>query len=318
MMRKSVKKGPGKKGNRLASGRSLTLMVIILVVFTFGALLLFHQDIAARGNQFKGILPPKSAAPVKEKVKPELEEPLEPEYPQLNMIINLPARKVTLYDEGREVIRSNIAIGQPRYKTPLGPMEIKTIIWNPWWIPPNSPWARGSKRTPPGPGNPLGTVKMLMQRGIRLHGNNRKSSIGRAASHGCLRMHNDEASNLAWYIQKRFNETDDKFFNKYKKHRRSSFYVNLLSSVVVDIIYKPVEVRDDIIYIYKDIYGYAGNIKAEVIDALLQAGINLNKIDAKEIAKLKFPTGKGYVKEIPIRDLLTSRAKKNSCVATLE
>ena len=31
-------------------------------------------------------------------------------------------------------------------------------MWrNPWWYPPNSPWAQGEKPVPPGPNNPLGT-----------------------------------------------------------------------------------------------------------------------------------------------------------------
>ena len=300
-------------------GKVVTALVLLLALIIFGLLFFYHQNLDARGRQFKGILPPEVEATSNEHKGAELlEEEVVPEYPQLNMIVNIPARKVMLYDDGKEVARHDIAIGQPRYKTPTGPMEIKTIIWNPWWIPPNSPWARGSSKTPPGPGNPLGPVKMLMQRGIRLHGNNRSSSIGRAASHGCLRMHNETATNLAWYIQKRINETDEKFLTQYKKYRRRSFYVNLLNPVIVDIIYKPVEVRDDVVIIYKDIYGWGKNIKTEVIDALLQAGIDLKKIDADEVAKLSYPKGKSHVKEVPLKDLLATRYKKDACIATLE
>lgn len=300
----------------------LPRIALIIVAILAGLIFLSNQDLSARGRQFKGILPPRDAQPSRDEPEPEvIAEEIEPEYPQLNMIVNIPARTVTLYDEGKEVARHDIAVGQPRYKTPVGPMEINTIIWNPWWIPPNSPWARGAKRQPPGPKNCLGPVKMLMGRGIRLHGTNKDSSVGRAASHGCLRMHNPEARSLAWYIQKRMNQTDDKYLDKYKKHRRTSFYVKLVSPVIVDIIYKPVEVRNDIIYIYKDIYGWAKDIKTEVVDALLQAGINLKKIDAKKIAKLKFPKGRSHIREVPINNVLLSKYRtkdEKACVADLE
>lgn len=282
--------------------------------------LINHQGLDARGRQFKGILPPKQTEVrlPKPEVHP-LEVEVEPEYPQLNMIVNIPARKVMLYDEGREVARHDIAVGQPRYKTPTGPMEIKTIIWNPWWIPPNSPWARGERKQPPGPRNCLGPVKMLMEQGIRLHGTNKDSSVGRAVSHGCLRMHNEEASDLAWYIQMRINNPDDSLIERYKRHRRRSFYVNLLAPVMVDIIYKPVEVRDDIVYIYKDIYGWSRDVKTEVLEALLRGGIDLKEIDAEQIAKLSYPRGKDYVREVMLRDLLRSRKRgEDSCLATLE
>jgi len=42
---------------------------------------------------------------------------------------------------------------------------------------------------PPGPGNPLGTRAMYLNApGIRIHGTWSSSSIGTAASHGCIRM----------------------------------------------------------------------------------------------------------------------------------
>lgn len=285
----------------------ITLAGLILIF-----LILPDTGLDARGRQFKGILPPREAkVKIPEPAAPPPTVIEEPEYPQISMIVNIPARKVTLYDENKEVLRHDIAVGTPGYKTPTGPMEIDTIIWNPWWIPPNSPWARGAKKQPPGPKNVLGPVKLLMGKGIRLHGTNADSSVGRPTSHGCLRMHNEEVKGLAWYIQKRINNSEDVLLNKYSKHRGTSFYVKLLSPVVVDIIYKPVEVRNDIIYIYKDIYGWAKDVKTEVLESLLQAGIDIKKIDSEKISKLKYPTGNGYVQQIKLKDLLHSRKKED-------
>jgi lipoprotein-anchoring transpeptidase ErfK/SrfK len=65
---------------------------------------------------------------------------------------------------------------------------------NPWWRPPDSPWAQGLKPIPPGPGNPLGTRWMgLDAAGVGMHGTPDDASIGYSASHGCIRMHVPDA-----------------------------------------------------------------------------------------------------------------------------
>jgi lipoprotein-anchoring transpeptidase ErfK/SrfK len=65
------------------------------------------------------------------------------------------------------------------------------VKWrNPWWYPPNSPWAKGEKPDSAGAGNPLGTRWMgLSASGVGIHGTPDDASIGYSASHGCIRMH---------------------------------------------------------------------------------------------------------------------------------
>ena len=83
-----------------------------------------------------------------------------------------------------------VATGQSRYPTPLGRWHVVVKWRNPWWYPPSSDWARGSKPIPPGPGNPLGTRWMgLSASGVGIHGTPDDASIGYSASHGCIRMH---------------------------------------------------------------------------------------------------------------------------------
>jgi lipoprotein-anchoring transpeptidase ErfK/SrfK len=83
-----------------------------------------------------------------------------------------------------------VATGQRIYPTPLGRFQIMVKWKNPWWYPPNSPWAKGQKPIPPGPGNPLGTRWMgLSAPGVGIHGTPDDASIGYSVSHGCIRMH---------------------------------------------------------------------------------------------------------------------------------
>ena len=68
---------------------------------------------------------------------------------------------------------------------------------NPWWLPPDSDWAKDAKPIPPGAGNPLGTRWMgLTAPGVGIHGTPDAASIGYSASHGCIRMRIPDAESL--------------------------------------------------------------------------------------------------------------------------
>jgi len=87
-----------------------------------------------------------------------------------------------------------VATGQAVYPTPLGRFQIVVKWQNPWWYPPDSPWAKGAKPIPPGPGNPLGTRWMgLSAPGVGIHGTPDAASLGYSASHGCIRMYIPQA-----------------------------------------------------------------------------------------------------------------------------
>ena len=95
-----------------------------------------------------------------------------------------------------------VATGQSIYPTPLGRFQIVVKWKDPWWYPPNDPWAAGEKPTPPGPGNPLGPRWMgLSAPGVGIHGTNNESSIGYSVSHGCIRMHVADAEWLFDHVE---------------------------------------------------------------------------------------------------------------------
>jgi lipoprotein-anchoring transpeptidase ErfK/SrfK len=113
------------------------------------------------------------------------------------VVVTLSTRSLTVYRDGRKMKTYRIAIGMPEYPTPTGTFRIITKQKNPTWNPPDSPWAKGLGPIPPGPGNPLGTRWIgTSAPAIGIHGTYADSSIGTAASHGCLRMHIPEVEEL--------------------------------------------------------------------------------------------------------------------------
>ena len=117
------------------------------------------------------------------------------------IVIQRGANRLTLYDGTRVERVFSVATGQAAYPTPAGWWTIVDMQRNPWWRPPDSPWAQGAKPIPPGPGNPLGTRWMgLSAPAVGIHGTPDAASIGYSASHGCIRMQIPDAEWLFEHV----------------------------------------------------------------------------------------------------------------------
>jgi lipoprotein-anchoring transpeptidase ErfK/SrfK len=84
-----------------------------------------------------------------------------------------------------------IAVGQIGLETPAGLYHVQTKAVNPAWHVPNSDWAGdlAGKVIPGGvPENPLKSRWLGIYDGAGIHGTDAISSLGTAASHGCIRM----------------------------------------------------------------------------------------------------------------------------------
>ena len=95
-----------------------------------------------------------------------------------------------------------VAVGKDSKPTPRGNYSIRRIVWNPEWVPPDQPWAKGKKPQPPGAkANPMKLVKIFFREpDYYIHGTGDVESLGDAASHGCLRMDPDDAYRVARYL----------------------------------------------------------------------------------------------------------------------
>ena len=118
------------------------------------------------------------------------------------IVIRRGANELRYYKHDQLLRTFGVATGQAIYPTPTGTFSIVDKQLNPWWRPPDSPWAKGLAPIPPGPGNPLGTRWMgLSAPGVGIHGTPDDASIGYSASHGCIRMHIPDAEWLFHHVE---------------------------------------------------------------------------------------------------------------------
>ena len=117
------------------------------------------------------------------------------------IVIRRSSNRLYLYRGMRFTRLFGVATGARTYPTPLGRFRIVVKWKNPWWYPPDSPWAEGKQPVPPGPGNPLGTRWMgISAPGVGIHGTPDAASIGYSVSHGCIRMRIPDAEWLFEHV----------------------------------------------------------------------------------------------------------------------
>jgi L,D-transpeptidase ErfK/SrfK len=124
-----------------------------------------------------------------------------------------------------DVKKYDIAVGMKAHPTPMGRFVVRHMIWNPAWTPPNAGWARGKQPTPPGhPKNPMRAVKIFFNEpDYYIHGTNQEDSIGYAASHGCIRMTEADATDLGRYLMTHtgLEKDDDWFANVFSSDKQT-------------------------------------------------------------------------------------------------
>ncbi len=119
--------------------------------------------------------------------------------PAGTVIIDTPQRFLFLVQGDGKAIRYGIGVGKPGF-TWAGVKQISRKAEWPDWRPPEE-MLRRRPDLPPfmagGPNNPLGARAMYLGSTLyRIHGSNEPWTIGHAVSSGCIRMRNEDVTDL--------------------------------------------------------------------------------------------------------------------------
>lgn len=129
-----------------------------------------------------------------------------------HVVLNIPQLRLFVYDNGKLAKSYPVAVGKGRTQTPPGEYLIGVKAYNPTWHIPASIQKERAKKglpavktIPPGPNNPLGPVFVRFgdpKLGLGIHGTSAPSSVPSFASHGCVRLRNENALDFAKFIDK--------------------------------------------------------------------------------------------------------------------
>lgn len=114
-----------------------------------------------------------------------------------SIVVDTSERKLYYALGAGRAIRYPVAVGKPTFQW-FGQTFVQKKKKDPGWSPTARMRRMGAPRyVPPGPRNPLGVRAIYLGWSeYRIHGTNAPSSIGRAASSGCIRMHNKDVIDL--------------------------------------------------------------------------------------------------------------------------
>jgi lipoprotein-anchoring transpeptidase ErfK/SrfK len=106
------------------------------------------------------------------------------------VLVSIPDRKLAVLENDEVIARFSVSVGTAVSPSPQGEFEIVNRVSNPTYY-------HDGTVIPAGKGNPVGTRWIgLNEKGYGIHGTNAPSSIGHAASHGCIRLRNRDMEKL--------------------------------------------------------------------------------------------------------------------------
>jgi hypothetical protein len=230
---------------------------------------------------------------------------------ELRLVLNLPAYQLDVLEHGRRTRTISVAVGQRKYPTPVGHFRLDYATWNPWWHPPDRYWARHEKVTPPGWANPVGRVKLHVTELIFMHGTPLEDSRGSAASHACIRMANADAIALARLIHSYAGPpVSAALLDSLVADTTRTRTLVLSRTVPVDLDYDLAQLRDGALWIYVDIYRFAGTRvpprQVQALQALAEVAADTAIIDTARVRALVRSATRTSV-HLPVESLFVRR-----------
>lgn len=208
------------------------------------------------------------------------------------VVVNIPAFRMDLFQDGSLVKTYKVGIGYPEFPLPQGLRKAQTIIFNPTWTPPDSPWVAKMKNVTPGEtvaagdkDNPLGPIKIPIGLPSLIHGGKSPARIGKFASHGCVGLTTPQIKDFAAQLAKASgtNEVSDKSITTYLEDKERTQTVKLNQAVPVELRYETIVLEDDgKLHIYKDVYAQDTNNEENLRRVLEAHGMKLEDLSEQQ------------------------------------
>ncbi|HZH89685.1 MAG TPA: L,D-transpeptidase [Pyrinomonadaceae bacterium] len=277
------------------SGRNF--IVIILLAISFGASVARAQKLASPYRSNESVRSDKYTGGTIERTELVAGEP------DIEITVDVPAFRLTLWQNGKEVKTYAVGVGKKDFPISIGEKQASEIIWNPDWIPPNSEWVTGRKGIKAGEvipasdrRNPLGKLKIPLGYGYLIHQAAAPTDLGNLVSHGCIRMLRTDLYDLAEKIvaARAVPVSPKQIANA--KATKNTVIGKLDKPLMVDINYDTQVVEGGYLHLYPDVYERGTNtvealraeLESSAVDASAVDDAMLKRMLARVNAKQKY------------------------------
>lgn len=229
----------------------------------------------------------------------------------MEIVVNIPAGRLDVHQGGERIRSYPVSVGTTGHATPTGQAGITRMVWNPSWTPPDSEWARDERPAGPGWNNPMGRVKMHLFEDYYVHGTPARNErfLGRPASHGCIRMRNEDVMELARLVLAADGApVSTETIDRLAANPRQTRELRLSGRVRVRIEYRLAELEQDSVALHPDVYGRAGGRYADRVRTEL-AALGQDPVVVDQMAIRRSPgtalriarSGPAPIREVPMR-----------------
>ena len=156
----------------------------------------------------------------------------------LRFEVDISDRKIRMFQGDQLKAAHDVAVGTEKWPTPTGEWEFHRVDINPEWVPPKSEeWAKDEERAAPGsPDNPMGRARLVYRMPNTVHGTDDLNSLGKASSHGSIRVANEVALQLAETLLKAGGSWEGaQWFQQMTQNRAEEYQVKLDQRIPIKV-----------------------------------------------------------------------------------
>ncbi len=156
----------------------------------------------------------------------------------LRFEVDISDRKIRAFQGDRKVAEHDVAVGTKEWPTPTGSWEFHRVDLNPEWVPPKSEsWAKDAETQAPGsPENPMGRARLVYRMPNTVHGTEDLNSLGKASSHGSIRVANDVVLQIAQMLLKAGGSWEGpQWFQQMSQNRTEEYQIKMEQRIPIKV-----------------------------------------------------------------------------------
>jgi murein L,D-transpeptidase YcbB/YkuD len=156
----------------------------------------------------------------------------------LRFEVDISDRKLRVFQGDKVTATHDVAVGTKKWPTPTGSWEFHRVDLNPEWNPPkDEEWAKEEKQQAPGSeDNPMGRARLVYRMPNTVHGTNDLNSLGKASSHGSIRVANEVVRQLAEMLLKAGGSWEgQQWFQQMTQNRTEEYQVPLEQRIPIKV-----------------------------------------------------------------------------------
>lgn len=236
--------------------------------------------------------------------------------PDIKITVDVPAFRLTLWQNGKEVKTYEIGVGQKEFPLAIGMRRATQIIWNPEWVPPDSDWVEESHSdVQPGehidaddPRNPLGKIKVPLGDAYLIHQARRPGDLGHLVSHGCVRMLQSDLYDLTEKIMAARGWPVSREKIEQTKNNTDRLIAKLSPPLTVDINYDTQVIEGGVLRIYPDVYDRNTNTVENLRAELQSSGVDAARLDDATLKQMLDRANANQMFAVNVSDLSSGNA----------